>query len=144
MKTTEELLNDIKELDEPEQFLNKNKDELRKLSLSEYLQALLEQYQIKKSDLFRRTELIGNNYGYELFQNDRKKPSRDILLQICLAFPLTIEETQQVLRRAGWAILYPRDKRDALLLYALKKQLSIDEVNSMLCDKELTILGGGK
>ena len=142
MKTTDELLNDIKNQEEPDRYLEENESELRRMSLSEYLRSMLDKYQIKKADLFRKTELVGNNYGYELFRNDKKTPSRDILLQISLAFPLTIEETQQVLRCAGWAILYPRDKRDALLLYAIKKGMSVDEINILLREKKLVGLGG--
>ncbi|MBO4782955.1 MAG: hypothetical protein J5522_11205, partial [Lachnospiraceae bacterium] len=96
---------------------------------------------VKRADLFRRAGLVGNNYGYEIFKNDKKSPSREILLQISMAFPLTIDETQQVLRKAGTAVLYPRDRRDAYILYALKNQMRLEELNDKLSENGMKILG---
>lgn len=140
-KTTEELFNEIKQADDMEEYMTANNDDLWDPSLAEYFNLLIDKYQIKKSEIFKKAGLVGNNYGYEIFRDDRKKPSRDILIQISLAFPLDIDETQQVLRRAGKAILYPRDKRDAYILFALKKGMSIDELNAKLIENELSTLG---
>ena len=140
-KTTEELLNEIMSAEAAPDYFSKNEKEMADASLSAYLRSLLEKYQVKRADLFRKAGLEGNNYGYEIFQSDRKTPSRDILLMICLAFPLTIEETQRALRHAGLAILYPRDVRDAYLLFALKNQMPMDELNALLHEKGLRVLG---
>lgn len=136
-KSTEELMNEILSGQQVQEYVAENKEELREMSLANWLQACLQRHELKRAELFRRAGLVGSNYGYELFQSDRKKPSRDVVLLICLAFPLTVEETQQTLRNAGLAILYPRDLRDAYLLYALKNQWSIDSVNAMLTEKGL-------
>ena len=139
-KTTEQLLNDISERADMQEYLSENESEMKGLSLSAYLNAMLRVYPVKKADLFRRAGLDGNNYCYELFQNDNKKPSRDLLLRICLSFPLSIEETQLALRNAGLAILYPRDMRDAYILFALKNRLGIDELNSLLYERKMKVL----
>lgn len=139
-KSTEQLINDICEQTSMQDYLDENRDELTGLSLSAYLNLMLKVHPVRKSDLFRRAGLDGNNYGYELFQNDNKKPSRDILLRLCLAFPLTIDETQHALRNACLAILYPRDMRDVCILFALKKGLGVDGLNNMLEEKKLKVL----
>lgn len=140
-KTTEELLHEIKNADTAQSYFQENGEEVTELSHSAYLRHLLEQHHVKKAELFRRAGLVGNNYGYELFRSDQKTPSRDILLRLSLAFPLTIEETQQLLRQAGLAILYPRDRRDAFVLFALKEKKSLDELNTLLIEKGLKALG---
>lgn len=140
MKTTDELMNDICNVSEIADYIEENEGELEKLSLSEFLQNMLRKYNMKKADLFRRAGIVGNNYGYEILQNDKKSPSRDVVLTICVAFPLTIEECQHALRCAGLAILYPRDKRDAYILYALKEKMSVTGLNDILEENGLKTL----
>ena len=140
-KTTEELFNEIEEGASIPDYFSKNEREMTEISLSSCLRSLLAKYQVRKADLFRKAGLEGNNYGYEIFQSDKKTPSRDILLMLSLAFPLTVEETQRVLRYAGLAILYPRDARDAYVLFALKNQISVYELNALLHEKRLKELG---
>jgi len=114
--------------------VSKNQEEMLNMSLSEYLRELLEKYQLDKSDVFRRAQMRDTNYGYELFRDDTKKPSRDKLIKICMGFPLTIEETQKVLRCGKVRPLYPRDKRDAYVLFALKNGQSLSCLNDVLYD----------
>jgi len=140
MKTTEELMNEIVEQGENGLFFEENQEEFKSLSLSAFLQKMLSKYHVVKADLFRRAGMVGNNYGYELFQSDKKRPSRDMLLSLCLAFPLSLEETQYALRCCGMAVLYPRDKRDAYILYGLVNQLSLDAINDLLVEKKLNSL----
>ncbi|MBR4733388.1 MAG: hypothetical protein IK081_11540 [Lachnospiraceae bacterium] len=140
-KTTEELMHDIADGVTMQEFVTLNAEEMMQGSLSAYLRTMLERYQVKKADVFRKAGLVGSNYGYEIFQSDKKTPSRDILLMICLAFPMTIDETQRALRHAGLALLYPRDARDAYVLYALKNQTPVDELNTLLHEKGLRVMG---
>lgn len=113
-------------------FVIENQEEMVDLSLSECLRQLLEKYQVEKSEVFRRAKMADNNYGYELFRSDEKKASRDKLIRICMGFPLTIEETQKVLRCGNVRPLYPRDERDAYVLFALKNGYDMDQLNDML------------
>ena len=136
-KTTEQLLNDITTQSSIHAFFSENENEFADKSLSAYLNEMLRKHTVKKSELFRRAGLEGSNYGYELFSNDKKTPSRDILLRLCLAFPLSIDETQHALRNAGLAILYPRDMRDAYILFAIKNNYDIDRLNALLDEKGL-------
>lgn len=131
-KTTEMLMNELKSAKNPDNFVAENKAEMQDLSLSEYLRELLEKYGLEKSDVFRRARMADNNYGYELFRNDEKKASRDKLIRICIGFPLTIEESQKVLRCGKVRPLYPRDERDAYILFALKNGYDMAELNDLL------------
>lgn len=131
-KTTEELMAEIKSVKEIGDFVEQNQEELLDMSLSEYLRQLLDKYILEKSAVFRRARMSDSNYGYELFRDDSKKASRDKLIQICFGFPLTIEEAQEVLRYGAVRTLYPRDQRDAIVLFALKNGYDMAQLNDLL------------
>lgn len=133
-KTTDELINELVSAKDIGVFVSENQEEMSDMSLSEYLRELLEKYQVDKSDVFRRAQMTDTNYGYELFRDDTKKASRDKLIRICMGFPLSIEEAQKVLRCGKVRPLYPRDRRDACVLFALKNGQSIDSLNDILYD----------
>ena len=137
-KTTEMLMNELITIDEMESFVSDNNEEILDLSLSDYLNELLAKYDFKQSDIFKRAG-ITTNYGYELFNGDKKKPSRDILIRLCIGFPLTIKEAQTVLRCGKVRQLYPRDERDAYVLFSLNKGYNLDQLNELLYDQNLEL-----
>ena len=138
-KSTEQLMNELKNTTDIGDFLSKNQTEMLDLSLSEYLRQLLGKYNLEKSDVFRRAKMTESNYGYELFRDDSKKASRDKLIQICVGFPLTIDETQEVLRYGKVGTLYPRDERDAYILFALKNGYDVAQLNDLLFTNGLKV-----
>lgn len=138
-KSTEILMNELKTTDKIESFVSENADEIQELSLSEYLRELLVKYGFDKSEVFKRAGMSDTNYGYELFRNDNKKASRDRLIRLCIGFPLSIEETQKVLRYGKVRPLYPRDERDAYILFGLNKKYTLDEINDLLYEHNLEL-----
>lgn len=138
-KSTEMLMNELKNTDEIANFVTENMDEIHEFSLSEYLKSLLQKYGLEKSDVFKRAEMTDTNYGYELFRSDAKKPSRDKLIRICIGFPLSIEETQNVLRYGKVRPLYPRDERDAYILFAINKNYTLGQLNDILYEHNLEL-----
>ena len=138
-KSTEILMNELKTTDKIESFVSENADEIKELSLSEYLRELLVKYGFDKSEVFKRAGMSDTNYGYELFRNDNKKASIDRLIRLCIGFPLSIEETQKVLRYGKVRPLYPRDERDAYILFGLNKKYTLDEINDLLYEHNLEL-----
>ena len=61
---------------------------------------------------------------------------------IALAFGLELnaEETQTLLKQAGYRELYPRDPRDALLLFAIGQRKDIIATNELLYDHNIEVL----
>ena len=86
---------------------------------------------------------IERTYGYQLF-NGTRRPSRDKVIQLAIGIGLSVEETQQLLRSAGKSQLYPRIKRDAIILYGIQRGLSILAIQESLTKYGLTLLGGLK
>lgn len=83
---------------------------------------------------------IDRTYGHQLF-NGVRQPSRDKVIQLAFGFPLTVEETQELLKAAGKSLLYPRIKRDAVLLYCLKNRSGFIDVQAALQELSLPLLG---
>ena len=138
-KSTEMLINELKTTDKIESFVTENANEIHELSLSEYLRELLKTYGYDKSEVFKRAGMSDTNYGYELFRNDSKKASRDKLIRLCIGFPLSVEETQKVLKYGKVRPLYPRDERDAYILFGLNKKYTLDEINDLLYEHNLEL-----
>lgn len=84
---------------------------------------------------------IERTYGHQLF-NGTRRPSRDKVIQLAFGFGLGVDETQRLLRAADKSLLYPRLKRDAVILYGLQKSLPILAVQENLVKYGLTMLGG--
>ena len=70
-------------------------------------------------------------YGYQIFSGKRI-PSRDKLISISFGMNLSLDETQALLKYAGFAPLYPKQKRDSLLIWGKNHQFSIYQINELL------------
>lgn len=98
--------------------------------LTDYLSQLLKSYKMIKAEVIKRSGLNGV-YGYQIFDG-RREPSRDKVLQLAIGFGLDLEEVKKLLKCAGLGELYPRIKRDALLIHAINNSMSIDETEALL------------
>ena len=105
----------------------------------EYLYLLMEEHQISAPTIIS-TACISKTYAYQ-FLNGERLPGRDIILRLGLAIGLGLEEIQRLLTLAGKNTLYPKIRRDAGILYCIRKQMTLDETNSFLEDLgEATLL----
>ena len=129
-KSTAELINELQKATDIIKFAEDNKDELDALTLTEQLEKFLSEYQKPKSDIIRDAG-IDTTYGYQIFDG-KKKPRRDKLLQLAFGFPLTVEQTNVLLRAGGMSDLYVRSKRDAICMYCLQQRMLVNECNDML------------
>jgi hypothetical protein len=129
-KSTEELINELQAATDIIKFAEENKDELDAVTLSEQLDDFLKEYKKSKSDIIRDAG-IDTTYGYQIFDG-KKKPRRDKLLQLAFGFPLTVEQTNILLRAGGMSDLYVRSKRDAICMYCLQQRMLVNECNDML------------
>ena len=117
--------------------MQENREELRLISVAEYLNEMLIKYDLEKCDVAKRGGFAGN-YPYQIF-NGIKAASRDKLIQIAIGFPLAVEETQYLLRLGGHSELYVRNSRDAYIMFALEKRYGIAE-NNFFIMKDSTCL----
>lgn len=138
MKSTDDLVNEIKESSNILDFLAENHEEMQLNGLTKYLEAWIQEKNLSKADVVRRSNL-NRAYVYQIFLG-RKYPSRDKVIALAFGLGLTADETQKLLKQAGYRELYPRDPRDALLLYAVGHGMTILEANQLLYDNNIDVL----
>ena len=66
---------------------------------------------------------INKNYGYNILNGVRKKPSRDKTIALCIAARMTLEETQYALILARQPILFWKDERDVRIAFGIKSEI---------------------
>lgn len=98
--------------------------------VAELLSQIYEKKSITKAALARQAG-ISEVYLHQVFSG-RRMPSRDRLLCICIALELSLEETQDLLKRASYAQLYLRIQRDAIISYGILHHMDLEEINQTL------------
>ncbi len=141
-KSTGELIHEIKNATDVEDYLIENKQYLLTRDLSEYLNMLLCKRDIRKADVARNS-LLDRVYVYQIFSG-RKVPSRNKLIAISFGLHLSDEETNTMLKLSGNRELYARDERDAIILFALQREMNISDTNELLFNHGLEVLGSMK
>ena len=113
-----------------EDFLAMNQENMLNLTLSDYLNQLLAQRELKLASVIRRSGLV-KSYVHQIF-NGEKRPSRDKLIALAFGLKLNEEETQRMLKLGGCSELFPRIERDALILFNIQHGKSIYETDKTL------------
>lgn len=125
---TEELLEELLAAPDPRRYLDRARVGQR--SLSDYLQQLLEEKGRKRSDVVREAGL-NETFGYQIFTGARKA-SRDKVLQLAFALHLSLRETDRLLQAAGVNELYCKNRRDAIIIFAIDKGYSLQKTDEEL------------
>ena len=139
---TEELLALLFKERSLEQFLKRDGTDFLTPSFSDYLKDCCR----KRGEVPERVILRANlekSYGHQLF-NGKRNPSRDTVLQLAFALEADVAQAQEMLKIAQRSSLYPRIKRDAVLIYCLHHRLSLIDTEIILEDLCLPLLGGKK
>ena len=133
MKTTNDLMNILtKNVNSPEElndYIN-DIDKYKDLDFISYFSTIMKSHNHKKSDLAKNSN-ISRTYVYQLL-NGTKKPSRDNIIALCITSDFTLEETIRCLEISKEGILYPKNKRDSLIIYAINHKYNISKSNELL------------
>lgn len=129
-KSTGQLNQELMQASSLGEYVSENRDAFSEQAVSQLLSELYEKKSISKAALARRAGM-SEVYLHQVFSG-RRSPSRDRLLCLCLGLEATLEETQELLRQTGFAQLYPRHKRDAVISYGLVHGISLGEINDRL------------
>lgn len=120
-------------------FYDENKEYMVSDSLSEMLNRLQTEKSLRKTDVIKRSEL-SEVYAYQIFSGQRH-PERKKLLCLAVGMCLNLEETQTLLKCAGYAPLYVKLPFDSVVMYGICKQLSVIQINEILFDNGIETLG---
>lgn len=138
-KDTSKLLEELKGCADFKKFYNENAGNIRNITLSEYLNILLNEKRLKKSDVIRNAEM-SEVYAYQIFSGTRI-PERNKLLCVAFGMGLDLNETQELLKISGYPQLYVKKPFDSIIIYALCKKLSVIETNELLYEYGLETIG---
>jgi cyanate lyase len=140
MVRTSALLNRIFKASGLNGFLSENESVLTTQSLSEYLELLCSRKNVIREHVIKRSG-IERSFGHQIFRGSRSV-SRDNAIRLAYGFELSVEETQELLKAARKAPLYPKIKRDAVILYGLSHHMTILETQALLNEQNIMLLGG--
>ena len=138
-KDTSEIVKELGLCPDFQTFYDENKEYMVSANLSQLLNELLENKGLKKSQVIRNAEL-SEIYGYQIFSGVRV-PERKKLLCLAIGMELNIEQTQNLLKCAGYAPLYVKIPADSVVLYGLCNKMSVSRVNDLLYKYNLETLG---
>lgn len=127
---TQELLLTLQEAEAIEHLLDEFSEQMNPPSFSSRLMAYMEERGLTVSRL-SETAMLSRSFTYQLCSGERA-PGRDIVLRLAIVLGLTVDEVQQLLRAAQKGILYPRVRRDAIIIFCLSHKKEIYETDELL------------
>ena len=130
MKDTDSLQQELMNAPDLDQFLSENRDNFNGGSIQKLLNVLFQKRNISKAALAKRSGM-SEVYLHQVFAG-RRNPSRNRLICLCFGLAATLEETQELLKQCSLAQLYPKNKRDAIIIYGLVNDVSLFDVNDKL------------
>ena len=132
-KTTGELLEELMEPGSFSSYLSRNREQMLHPNVGRELDKLCRGQKLSKAAVARRSG-VSEVYLHQVLAGKRS-PSRDRLLCLCIGLSATVEETQKLLQYVGYAQLYPRNRRDAIVLYGLIHGQVLTEINDKLFEE---------
>ncbi len=133
-KSTDELMNELLKANNISEYLKENSQYMVSDELSTYLNNIIAKKGLVKSEVIKKTE-FSEVMGYQIFSGTRL-PSRDSLICICAAIDMTLDETQAILKIAGLAALYPKTKRDSIIIKGISENKTVAQINEELYNCE--------
>lgn len=137
-KSTDDLQQALLAAPDLDRFLEENNEKFNHEGVPALLNRMFENKNISKATLAKQAGM-SSVYLHQVFSG-RRNPSRNRMLCICLGMEATLEEAQELLKRSGMGLLYPKDRRDAIIIYGLLHHQTLFEVNDKLfCEGEETL-----
>ena len=137
-KNTDTLQQELMSTNNLDRFLTENDASFRDVPLQEAIQRIFDEKGMSKAQLAKQSG-ISEVYLHQLFSG-RRFPSRSRLLCLCFGLGATVDEAQSLMQQARHAPLYSRDRRDAIIIFALSHHMTLFEANDKLFTENLDTL----
>lgn len=135
---TNNLKQELMQAPDLDNFLSENVENFSDKNASEMLYKLFERRNLSKACLARHS-CISEVYLHQIFSGKRN-PSRNRLICICFGLEASLDETQELLKLCGFAPLYPKNRRDAIIIFAIINKMELSAINDKLfIEKEETL-----
>ena len=143
-KSTDELAKILgsTHINEVSAYLKSNEESIitNEYAFHEYISNLIKLKNLRKQDVFLAAD-VSEKYGYKLLSGEKHTKQRDVILRLCYASELTLEDTQKALKLYRMPELYAKIPRDAMIMIAFNERPgSIIDVNSFLKNNGMEIL----
>ena len=129
-KSTDDLKRELTSAPDLSLFLADNQENFNQESFHDRLQSLFQKSGLSKAALAKRSG-TSDVYLYQIFSGLRT-PSRDRAICLCFGISATLDETQELLKSGGFAPLYAKNRRDAIIMYGLTHNMELFDVNDEL------------
>ena len=129
-------------INEVSTYLKSNEESIitNEYAFHEYISKLIKLKNLRKQDVFLAAD-VPEKYGYKLLSGEKHTKQRDVILRLCYAAELSLEETQKALKLYRMPELYAKIPRDAMIMIAFNERPgSIIDVNSFLKNNGMEIL----
>ena len=130
-KSTAKLMEELQSFSDFGEYLKENREQVAQTSVSDYISGVIEKKGLNKSEVISRAQL-GETYAYQIISGIKKAPARSKLLALAFGMELTLEETQDMLKKTGYAPLYAKLPYDSVVIYGLYKRFNVLQVNEMM------------
>lgn len=131
-RPTDEMMQNLLKANNIEEYMKENSGAFVDLTISQFLSEYINSRSLIKSHVIKTAE-ISEIFGFQVLSGTRK-PSRNTLLSLCIAMNMTLDEVQSALKIAQFAPLYPKNKRDSIIILGISKGKSVCEINNELYD----------
>lgn len=130
-KTTTELLRELKRQScSLPDYLSNHKENFVVEDIKDFWEEIITKKNYSKSNIINKSD-FSYCYFYDVI-NGRKMPTKDKVVRLSLAMKMNIDECQQALKISGRSALYPKVRRDSVLIYAIEKHLTVAQCNDLL------------
>ena len=131
-RNTDNLCRELMEEPDIDTYIKKNQPFFADSSISDLLTEFYKRQKISKAELSRRAGM-SEVYLHQVFAGQRRL-SRDRLLCVCVGMSATLDETQGLLKECGFAQLYVKNRRDAVIMYGMLHGMDLEQINDRLFD----------
>lgn len=133
-KSTNDMSLELMKSNSIDTYIKDNQGLFLSKGVTEILEELFKRHPVAKITPARRAGM-SEVYLHQVLSG-RRSPSRDRLLCLCLGLEATLEETQSLLRQAGYAQLDPKVKRDAIISHGIIHHTELAEINDKLFEED--------
>lgn len=130
-RKTDELLEELKfKNTDIQEYIENNPDSFIEINLKEFWNDIINNSKMSKSDIINKSD-FSYVYFYDVIAG-KKIPTSDKIIRLVLAMHLSLEQCQTALRYCGKSQLYPRIKRDSLLIFAITHGYTVFQTQELL------------
>lgn len=129
-KNTDDLNQELMSACDLDSFLSQNENNFETVNVQDALNEIFKEKNISKAELAARAH-VSEVYLHQIFSG-RRTPTRDKVLCLCIALAATLDETQGILKKSGYAQLYTRVRREAIIMHGIINGDSVSNINDKL------------